>query len=189
MSEFEDQMDELLARYTDPNKRYLAVYKNHKELTLFFIRQGFKEYEVQKQREIRNNIKKTILRPEVLQEGAPVKPAIRVKPTARTMTHMTDRAIQQLGIFTDWKLGKLPLGDATKGKLITEANHERARGQGHIINAIFYEKLARPMNDSETVANHWKSPETVKLIRDEIISNITTHVGFSEKGHQPQATV
>jgi hypothetical protein len=44
-----------------------------------------------------------------------------------------------------------PLGDATKSKLIAEANRERAAADGHIKNATFYEALADKIDGDQTV--------------------------------------
>ncbi len=77
-------------------------------------------------------------------------------------------ATATLNVFQKWRIGEIALGDATKQKLLAEANAERHAGNGHMLNAEFYEILAEPMNDSETVAQHWKSAKTVDLIREDL---------------------
>jgi hypothetical protein len=67
-----------------------------------------------------------------------------------------------------WPIGGAKLGAFTRELVLAEAVKERKSGHGHIKNAIFYERLAAPMNDTDTVLQHWKSPEAASLIRDEI---------------------
>jgi hypothetical protein len=171
MSEFDDEMEKLTTDWADdPDGRDRDCLRNHRGLTLHLIREGFRDFEVRKQRELRNYFKKNVLKPEFM-ETAPTVPLrkVKVKTSEKTMRHIIGGAVE---LFAGWKIGRLEIGKATKDILLTEAKHERARGTGHIANAIIYEKLAQPMDDKQTVANYWKSPEAVKLIRDEVINGI-----------------
>jgi hypothetical protein len=71
-------------------------------------------------------------------------------------------------LFQDWSIGGVRLGDATKEQLRTWAADLRASAKGSLRNALFYDKLADPMKDGQTVSSYWKSPQAVKIIRDEL---------------------
>jgi hypothetical protein len=65
-------------------------------------------------------------------------------------------------------IGGTKLGEATKSKLLMTAEEERHAGHGHFKNVEFYENLAAPMNDTETVADHWENEKAVILIQEKI---------------------
>jgi hypothetical protein len=182
MVEYGDEIEALLLKYVNNYVgRDAAVYAKHKDLALYFIRQGFSVYEAQQRRIVRNDIKKNILKPEFQREikmksSTSTSPAVKVNVSEKTATKAMGYAAE---MFTNWKIGKLEIGDATKARLVIEANNERSRAGGHVINAIIYEKLAEPMNNVETVSEHWKTRKAVELIRGEILRSAEhVRVGF-----------
>lgn len=170
MSEFDDEIQRLIDHWDDPTKRNNACYRNNKELTLYFINLGFKEFEARQRRSARTYFKKEMIKPGFMSETyVPLKPLVKAKVSEKTISQALSHATD---MFVGWKIGKLEIGMATKEKLLAEALHERKAGAGHIVNALIYERLATPMNDTQTVADHWKTREAIKLIRDEVISTV-----------------
>lgn len=179
MTEYEDEMAELVENYPDPAKRNAAVFKSHRQLALSLINEGFKLFEAKQRRERRNEIKKNILKPEFMNENyVRPKTIAPVTVSKRTVTGAINHAVD---VFSGWTIGRLEIGKATKDKLLTAAQHERKSGAGHLVNAAIYENLAKPMNNTQTVADYWKSKEAVQLIRDEVIKNVSEgSIGFIE---------
>ncbi len=169
MSAFDDEIEELMVN-NNPTKRNQDCYKNYKSLALHFINEGFKAYEAKQRREARTHFKKEIIKPEFMAENyRPPKPIVRVKVSERTVTHAVNHATD---MFIGWKIGRLEIGQATKDKLLAEARNEHRAGAGHIINALIYERLAQPMNNRQTVAEYWKSPEAIRVIRDQVVNEV-----------------
>lgn len=90
-------------------------------------------------------------------------------------------------LFQTWKIGEIGLGEATKTKLLMEAEAERHAGAGHLKNAVFYEKLAAPMADNETVAEHWENEKAVILIKEEVWRKIELEGKLTRGELQPPA--
>lgn len=90
------------------------------------------------------------------------------RPSILTPNDKVKVAQAAKSLFEVWKIGGIGLGEATKDKLLMAANEERLAGTGHLKNAEFYEALAAPMDDTETVADHWENENAVVLIQEKI---------------------
>jgi len=183
MARFDDEIESIMADFPDPDQRDVACLRNHRDLALYFIREGFKAYEAKLRRTARTKFKDEVIKPEFMAETyAPPEPIVTVDTSEKSATAYMKKATE---MFIGWKIGKLEIGSANKEKLLVEARNERNAGRGHVINARIYERLAQPMNSINTVAEHWKTIEAVKLIRDEIIRSVRDEPVWFPDEHAP----
>src|SRR5712691_6610525 len=139
------------------------VYKTRdRDLILFILQVGFEVLAGRRRATQRKVMRATVIRPGFV-SGNTRGPKVTLSVKSRRKL-----AEATITLFQSWKVGNLPLGKATKARLLSEADAETASGAGHYNNANFYKTLAAPMADDETVADHWKDEEAIKLIRDEI---------------------
>lgn len=74
---------------------------------------------------------------------------------------------ESIEVFSRWYIGDRMLGDHTKQELLVHAGNERKSSAGHLYNAMFYERLAAPMSDTELVKDHWQSLEAVEMLKEQ----------------------
>ncbi len=192
---FEDKIEALLENASDLSSLARGIYKSHdEELVIHLIHVGLEKYRSQQRNAIKRKIKDTILSAEATEKpvGTSTKPAFDYdpKPSIKTQRKSVENAVKAVkSILQSWSIGGIILGDATKDILLHEAKNEYARGKGHVDNARFYERLALPMNNTETVKEnkHWQSDEAVMLIRREILEQSEPSTGGSvdKGGHAP----
>lgn len=153
----EDQIQKLLDKHNDD---YLAAAteifsSRNRELCTELISIGIqkiaKNIRQKQRREIKHhNIVQDFIKFETsrpLKKGPPIPLSeARIK-----------EGMKLASIFVKWKIGSTLIGDMNKDGLLAAASHERKSAAGHLDNAIIYEEIARPMNNTETVGEHYRS--------------------------------
>jgi hypothetical protein len=164
-----DQAEDMLNKAGGDYERLAekAWRSGDQELIEYVLKVGFAKIDAYRRRKSRQYIKENVIRSEFFSDSP--LPKVKIKlPEAFRARHI-QRTFEN--IMSSWKIGGVELGKCTKEKLLSQAKNERAAGQGHIENAVWYERLAAPMNDRETVAGHWKDGKSIAFIRNEILAN------------------
>ena len=145
----------------DLGKAVAEILDGSADLIRYVVEIGLLTFQRRQRADTRKHIRTTVLNPQFVKGR--VTGSIRRSKRAQARI---DQAVRSL--FIDWKIGKIALGDVSKSGLLEAAASERGSSKGHLRNAYFYEALAEPMNDKETVKEHWKDSKAAALIRDEI---------------------
>jgi hypothetical protein len=164
-----DKVEDMLSKVgSDYEKLAERAWKSgDQELIEYLLKVGFAKIDSHRRRKARQFIKENVIRTEFFSDKP--LPKVKVKlPDSFRAKHI-QRTVAN--IMTSWRIGGVELGKCTKDKLMTQARNERAAGKGHIENAIWYERLAAPMNDKETVASYWKDGKVIAFIRDEVLTD------------------
>lgn len=160
-------MKELIYTFLDETNDYAKIARKiqlsgNAKLIEYVLHIGVSQIASGRRHQKRRELKPMVKPPRFVQRPGGAKHSMVLSPGAQVRLK---RAAAELFV---WPIGGEKLGGFTRDLLLAEASKERKSGHGHMKNAIFYERLAAPMNDSDTVLQHWKSPEAASLIRDEI---------------------
>lgn len=163
MASYKERVWKLIGESRDYVAIAAKIYGGEKALALYVMQVGVETLAAKRRRSDRQELRSTVVKDDFVKR--PGGPAYSVKPSRRSMDRLGKVVAD---FFHRWKIGALDLGDATREDLLAEANKERASSKGHLRNAVFYEKLAEPMEPGQRTRDYWKSAEAVKLIRDEL---------------------
>lgn len=139
-----------------------AVYDGPKAVALAVLHIGVETIAAKRRAATKRELKKEI-RPSFVQRKGGAKHSVKL-----SSGFLKEQGRRTEQFLSDWKIGRYDLAGFTKKNLIDEALRERKSGYGHVLNAEFYEQLAKPMSYHETVLEHWKTPAAAKKIRDDV---------------------
>jgi hypothetical protein len=138
------------------------IYNGDEDAALFVIKVGLERIAGMYRRKNRKKLTETVVNPTF-----PTGKYGKVPPPSKKARAILLRATESL--LHSWKINaNIYLGDATKEDLVMAANSERKSAIGKERRAMFYERLAAPMQEGETVTHYWKNDRAVQLIREEV---------------------
>lgn len=70
------------------------------------------------------------------------------------------------GILDSWMVMGIRLADAKRDDLLAAAKAERERARGHVVNAVFYEAVAKKLGDGKTVADVLNAEQVSVMLRN-----------------------
>lgn len=147
-------------------KALLPSRSPHRELLEYLLNAALLRIRQQARKKQRTRIKVEELYDIRVQSILPAKPRYEISEGAKQKIRQ-----RTLTMLTTWMIGDMPLADMEKAGLLAAAVHEKNSGNGHFVNAQFYEALAEPMNDIETVKDHWQD-EGARLLHESILEAI-----------------
>lgn len=137
-----------------------AIYKD-RPLALYAIEIGLMRIASDRRKIQHRNIKRAILEPEEARSDGFIPRVL----SRKTIERMTKRHLNQV---LAWRIGSLDIFHATKADMLSEAAKERVGAKGKILNALIYEALAKPMNDTQTGGQYYRSFAAVAAVKSQV---------------------
>lgn len=140
-----------------------ALIAGPKELLVYVLYAGIRSIAAKGRHKKRRDLKRTMVDPNFAKGRRKHDYRVTLSAGARRKLKSASEKL-----FATWCIGGYPLAEYTKEMLESEASKERSSARGHSLNAMFLERLAKPMAANQTVPEYWQSVKAVELIREEL---------------------
>ena len=137
------------------------IYRGSKDTAIYVILVGLERISQRADAAVRRQMRRTVINPQFVKGRT-------YGSVKRTRGSIRRAAAAARDLFVSYKIAGISIGLYTKEQLIEQAVKERASAKGHLRVAVWYEALAEPMANGQTVKDYWVSEEAIELIREEI---------------------